>query len=124
MATALVALLSACSGPQSPGADMVFVGGAVYTADDNRSWAEAVAISDGEIVFVGSDTAAESFIGANTEVVDLDGKMLMPGFHDAHAHVRYGGTASLGCNLQSEQDLSRIRDLLMECAGAKEYGSQ
>ncbi len=122
-ATALVALLSACSGPQSPGADTVFVGGAVYMADENRSWAEAVAISDGEIVFVGSDTAAKAFIGVNTEVVDLDGKMLMPGFHDAHAHVRYGGTASLGCNLQSEQELSRIRELLMECAGAKEYGS-
>ena len=118
-----VTVLAACGEPQSRGADRVFVNGAVYTADEARSWVEAVAISGGEIVFVGSDVAAEAFIGTNTDVVDLDGKMLMPGFHDAHSHVRYGGTAAWGCDLQSEQDVSKIRSLLAECASSREYGS-
>jgi predicted amidohydrolase YtcJ len=119
----LITVLPACSGPQSPGADRVFVSGAVYTANESRSWAEAVAISGAEIVFVGSDEAAEAFIGANTDVVELDGKMLMPGFHDGHAHVRYGGTAMWGCGLQNELDLSRIRSLLVECVSSREYGT-
>jgi len=119
----LITVLPACSETKSPGADRVFVSGAVYTADESRSWAEAVAISGGEIVFVGSDRAAEAFIGANTDVVDLDGKMLMPGFHDGHSHIRYGGTATFGCDLQNEQDLSKIRSLLVECVGTREYGT-
>jgi predicted amidohydrolase YtcJ len=119
----LITVLPACSEPQSPGADRAFVGGAVYTADASRSWSEAVAISGGEIVFVGSDKAAEAFIGANTDIVNLNGKMLMPGFHDGHAHVRYGGTAAWGCNLQNEQDLSKIRSLLVECTSSLEYGT-
>ena len=118
-----VTVLAACGEPQSRGADRVFVNGAIYTADEDRSWVEAVAISGGEIVFVGSDDAAEAFIGTNTDVVDLDGKMLMPGFHDAHSHIRYGGTAAWGCDLQSEQDVSKIRSLLAECASSREYGS-
>lgn len=119
----LIAVLPACSQPQPPGAERVFVNGAVYTADENRSWAEAVAINGGEILFVGSDDAAAEFIGVNSDVVDLDGKMLMPGFHDGHAHVRYGGAAMLRCSLQSEQDLSILRGLLVECANSKEYGN-
>lgn len=119
----LMSVLPACSGSQSAGADRVFVNGKVYTADANHSWAEAVAISDGGIVFVGTDEAAGAFIGANTVVVDLDGKMLMPGFHDGHAHVRYGGTAASECSLQNEEDVSRIRSLLLECASSRDYGA-
>ena len=109
-------LTAACDSPRSSGADTVFIGGSIYTVDDDRSWAEGVAVTDGEIVFVGSSEQAQSFIGANTDVVDLDGNLLMPGFHDGHAHVNYGGTASLGCNLQSEQDIDKIRAVLVECA--------
>jgi len=122
ISTVLISVLSACSGPQSAGADRVFVNGAVYTADESRSWAEAVAIRDGEIVFVGTDVAAKAFTGANTEVVDLNKKMLMPGFHDGHAHIRYGGAAMLRCGLQSEQDVSKLRGLLLECANSRAYG--
>lgn len=118
----LATTIAACGGPQDPGADRVFLGGGVYTSDENHSWAEAVAVSDGEIVFVGTDKDAGTFIGANTEVVNLDGKMLLPGFHDGHSHVRYGGTAAWGCDLQNEMDLARIRGLLAACASSREYG--
>lgn len=119
---ALVGLFSGCGESASPGADQVFLNGVVYTVDDDHSVAEAVGIRDGEIIFVGADAEADAFIGMNTRVIDLDGRMLMPGFHDAHAHVRYGGTASLGCDLQDGTDPSEIRSLLLECAQSGEYG--
>ncbi|MFQ6004673.1 MAG: amidohydrolase family protein, partial [Woeseia sp.] len=121
---ALVSILpcSGCAGPtENAGADRAFVNAAVYTVDDDRSWAEAVAITDGEILFVGSTDDAAAFIGDNTEVTDLDGKMLMPGFHDAHAHVRFGGLSESECDLQHAADIGRIRALLIECREAYDY---
>lgn len=118
----IVAALPACTSEVNTGADRVFVNGAIYVADEEHSWAEAVAIKDGEIVFVGSNNGAKAFIGSNTEVTDLDGKMLMPGFHDAHAHVRYGGLSESECNLQDELDLNKIRSLLIECRDNYRYG--
>ncbi|MFQ5547447.1 MAG: amidohydrolase [Woeseia sp.] len=112
---------SGCEGPADSGADRVFVNAAVYTVDDDRSWAEAVAVTDGEIVFVGSTDDAAAFIGDGSAVTDLDGKMLMPGFHDAHAHVRFGGLSESECDLQYAADIGRIRELLIECREAYDY---
>jgi len=68
-------------------ADQVLIGAAVYTVDDAAPWAEAVAIADGEIVFVGdADAAVADHAGPDTEIVDLDGAMVLPGFIDTHAH--------------------------------------
>jgi len=113
---------AACGGPTLPGADTVFRGGAVYTVDDDRSWAEAVAVSDGEIVFVGSDEGVSPYIGTNTQVIDLDGKMLLPGFHDGHAHVPYGGFSLLGCSLHNDVDIAAMRSRLAECVSSGDYG--
>ncbi len=122
-AAVVINQVAACSDPVIAGAEQVFINGAVYTADEERSWAEAVAVSNGEIVFVGTNQSAEALIGANTEVVDLDGKMLLPGFHDGHAHIRYGGAATLRCSLHSEQDLTVIRSLLVDCVSSQAYAS-
>ena len=75
--------------PPAP-ADLVFRHGGVYTVDGPRTWAEAVAVSGGRIVFVGTDAAAAAWIGPSTRVVDLSGKMLLPAFHDSHVHPRDG----------------------------------
>jgi hypothetical protein len=83
-------VLSACGG-----ADLVLRHGMVYTVDPARSVAEAVAVDGGRIVYVGSDAGVERFVGGGTEVIDLAGRMLLPGFHDSHAHVLEGGI-SLG----------------------------
>ena len=68
-------------------ADIVFQNGAVYTVDQQRSMAEAVAVKGKDIIFVGSNSAAAELVGPKTEVIDLDGKMVLPGFIDSHAHV-------------------------------------
>src|SRR2546423_8488917 len=67
-------------------ADRVFRNGAIYTVNAVRSWAEAVAIRAGRIVYVGTDRGAQSWIGPQTRVVDLQGKMMLPGFYDSHVH--------------------------------------
>jgi predicted amidohydrolase YtcJ len=67
-------------------ADTVFVKGAVYTADAARSWATAVAVQGQHIVYVGDDPTARRYVGKATRVIDLAGRMLLPGFQDSHVH--------------------------------------
>jgi predicted amidohydrolase YtcJ len=93
-------------------AELVFVGGGVYTLDPARPWAAAVAVRDGRIVHVGGEAEACELAGPGTEVIDLDGKMLLPGFQDAHAHPLLGGTERLQCDLSGSQTLAEYRDLI------------
>ena len=80
-------------------AQLLLKNGSVYTVDPGRSWVEAIAIADGKIVYTGSDNGAASLVNPDTIVVDLDGKMALPGFVDAHAHpshaMDYVGNISL-----------------------------
>lgn len=80
-------------------ADVVLRGGKVVTMDGQRRIAQAVAVRAGRIAFVGSDADAGQHIGANTKVIELGGRMLMPGFVDAHLHALAGGRALLLCDL-------------------------
>jgi predicted amidohydrolase YtcJ len=92
--------LGASSPPPSPApADLVLRNAAVYTVDGARSWAEAVAVSKGRIVFVGANASASPWIGRSTRVMDLAGKMVLPAFHDSHVHPVSGGVEALECNL-------------------------
>ncbi|PSJ56474.1 amidohydrolase [Pseudaminobacter soli (ex Li et al. 2025)] len=77
------------------GADTVLVNGRIYTMDPERRWAEAVAIADGRILAVGNEGDVRRHAGANTLVVDLEGRMAMPGFVDVHNHILMGGQAEL-----------------------------
>jgi predicted amidohydrolase YtcJ len=83
-------------------ADLVLTGGAVYTLDAARSWAQAVAICGGRIVAVGADADMRPFVGPGTEVVSLRGRMLLPGFQDAHVHASGGGLERSQCDLTGE----------------------
>jgi predicted amidohydrolase YtcJ len=80
-------------------ADLVFTGGPCYTVDAARSWAGAVAVAGGRITAVGRHADVKDLIGPDTEVVDLAGKLLLPGFQDAHVHPVLGGTTLRLCDL-------------------------
>src|SRR5450432_3814253 len=71
-------------------ADLVFRNGVVYTVNDRQPLAQAVAVKDGEIVFVGSNDQLAAFAGPSTRVVDLQGMMLLPGVIDSHIHTAKG----------------------------------
>jgi predicted amidohydrolase YtcJ len=79
----------------SAAADLIFHSGRVYQVNRRRSWAEAVAIKDGKIVGVGSDRAVQKFRGNDTGLVDLAGRMMMPGLVDVHNHHTCGGQLDL-----------------------------
>ncbi len=65
-------------------ADIIFMNGKIYTHDPEFPWAEAVACTDGKITAVGDFDAMDNMTGRDTEVIDLEGKYLFPGFIDIH----------------------------------------
>ena len=67
-------------------ADLVLRGGRIFTVDANQPWAEAVAIRDGRFVYVGDDASVKGFIGGDTRVSKLRGKLAIPGLVDGHTH--------------------------------------
>jgi len=67
-------------------ANLVLRNASIYTVDSEKSWAEAVAVADGKIIFVGSNSDIEPYIDPDTEVMDLAGKMVLPAFVDSHMH--------------------------------------
>ncbi|SDJ84011.1 amidohydrolase [Natronincola ferrireducens] len=67
-------------------ADKVLINGVVYTVDQEDTMAEAIAIKDGKILAVGTTQEVKAYIGPHTEVMDLEGKMVLPGLMDSHIH--------------------------------------
>jgi predicted amidohydrolase YtcJ len=98
--------------------DLIFVNGAVYTLDAARGWANAVAVSDGRIVAVGGDAEVRAIADGGTEVVDLGGRMLLPGFQDAHAHPASSGLDLLRCNLAEDYSLPAYERIVAEYAAS------
>jgi len=77
-----------------------FVKGKIYTVNETQPFAEAVVVEGNKIIYVGSDTGALDFITSNTAVIDLEGKLMLPGFNDSHLHFTSGGYYKLGINLR------------------------
>ncbi len=90
-------------------ADIAFVNGAVYTVDAARTRASAVAVRDGRIAAVGTDDEIRDQIGSRTETFDLHGRMLLPGFQDAHVHPVSSGLDRLQCDLHDLHTARRVR---------------
>jgi predicted amidohydrolase YtcJ len=93
--------LTGCQEAVKNNADKVFTGGTIYTADDNQSVATAMAISGDQIIGIGSDSAMQAMVGEQTEIIELQGKMIIPGLHDVHIHLP-GIVETDSCDLASE----------------------
>lgn len=100
-------------------ADLVLRGGAVYTVDAARSWASAVAVRKGRIVYVGGDDVPAAMLGPRTEVVELDGAMVLPGFQDAHVHPIGGGVELGECHVHSLDAVPALMDSIRACGAAR-----
>ena len=100
------------------GADTVLTNGLVYTVDRDRTRAQAVAISDGRIVYVGDDAGATAYIGDATTLVNLGGRMLLPAFQDSHIYLLMGGMQAAACNLAEYADVAGYRGAIAEYAAA------
>ncbi len=95
-------------------ADLVLMNGKVWTVDADTPTAQAVAVRGDRILAVGSDADIKPLIGAHTRSIDLQGRLLLPGFIDGHTHFISGGFQLLGIDLRSASDerdfIARIRE--------------
>lgn len=115
MAFLCVLTLGACDAKREPAeaASLVLKNGRIYTVDGARSWASSIAIRDGRILAVGSDADVEGRIGEQTQVIDLKGKLVLPGFHDVHVHPTIGVWRQ--CAIDSGKTPEGYQKLLSEC---------
>ena len=107
----LSVLLFGLAAPQSrtAPADLIFLNGNIYTANDRAPDAEAVALKGDRIVFVGANAGAKKFQGPNTRVVDLHGQTVLPGLTDAHYHFIGVGQREMNLNLEG---ITTLEDFL------------
>jgi predicted amidohydrolase YtcJ len=103
--------------PERP-ADIVLTGGHVYTVDSRQPHAEAVAIHGERISAVGSAADVAAAIGPKTRVVNLGGRMLVPGFQDAHVHPLSGGLEQMECDLRIAEGQPAVLETIRAYAAA------
>jgi len=119
---AVLGLAAACAG--DPPADRVFLNGAIYTVDTRRSRAVAVAVREGRIVQLGSNAEVRRLVGSGTEVTDLGGAMLLPGFHDSHIHILIGVATQDDCDLLRLDSQAAVDARLRQCQALPGYGPE
>jgi predicted amidohydrolase YtcJ len=107
-AAALAAIAAPATAQLS--ADRIWSGGPIITMNDKGMRAEAVAEAGGKIVAVGSKAGVMKLKGPKTEMIDLKGRALLPGFVDAHGHMMGGGIQALSANLLAPPD-GKVKDL-------------
>jgi len=89
-----------------------FINGSIYTVNEKQPEAEAVLVEGDRIVFVGTNDEVKSRIDNSTEVIDLGGKFMMPGFNDAHLHFLSGGFYLMGIDLRPAKSIKEFRKIL------------
>ncbi|WP_420582750.1 amidohydrolase [Reichenbachiella sp.] len=99
-------------------ADKVLTNAVIETMNPDQPNAEAVAMKDGKIVFVGSSDQANEFVGDNTEVIDLKGKYVTPGFIESHNHVVASAWTVYGVDLSGARSVDDIGKILKEYVDA------
>ncbi len=115
----LLSLLVACSNDTvAPSADLAFVNARVFTVDDSQPWAEALVIRDDTIVYVGDMAGSAKFIGDDTDVHDVGGKLVLPGFIEAHMHFVSSGTTANVLELNISQSIDEWLAAIDEYAAA------
>jgi predicted amidohydrolase YtcJ len=108
-------LLMTTAATRAQDADLILQNGLIWTVDDDNPRAQAVASLGDKIIFVGSNAAVGKHRGNKTRVIDLNGKLVIPGFNDNHVHFESTGQLLYGLNLLDVSDqgkfVSRIRDV-------------
>ena len=90
-------------------ASLIFTNGNIYTANDRQPNAQAIAVKNDRIVYVGTNTGAKQYQAANTRVIDLHGATVLPGLTDAHYHFIGVGAREMNLNLEG---ITNLQDFL------------
>ena len=121
LSISVMGLLFSCSKKQEP-ADLVLTNGKIVTVDETKPGAEALASREGVIVAVGSTSEIEPYIGRTTQVIDLEGKLAIPGFIDSHAHFTSIGQSKLQLDLTKVKSWSEIVAMVEEAVAKAQPG--
>ena len=111
----LLALAVPALAAEAP-ADLILTNGRVWTADPAKPWAEAVAVRGDRIAYVGDAKGAAAFKGPRTKERDLGGRLVTPGFNDAHVHLSGGAMALERVDLIEEQSLEAVQKKIRDFA--------
>lgn len=113
-----VLFLSPLAAPPPEPADLLLTGGKVWTAEEGRPLAQAVAVRGGTVVFVGSDAETAAWKGPKTRVVALGGRFVSPGFEDAHLHLMSGARNLERVDLSGESTVAGLQEKIRRFAEA------
>ncbi|MHA7131484.1 amidohydrolase [Algoriphagus namhaensis] len=109
------------SGPENP-ADKVFTNGTIYTVDESNPKVEAVAVKDGLILALGTSEEIQAYVGESTEVIDLQGKTMTPGFIESHAHLMGIGYNKLELDLMYVKTYDELVEKVAEAVAKAKPG--
>jgi predicted amidohydrolase YtcJ len=118
LSLAAAALLTACG----PSADLVLRNGKVVTVDEDNSEAQAIAVKGDRILAVGTDAEIAGFIGSTTEVINLEGRLAIPGFIEGHGHYTSLGRAMMVLDLTTVANWDEIVAMVAEAVADAEPG--
>jgi predicted amidohydrolase YtcJ len=96
--------------------NLILINAKIYTVNEQKPWAEAVVIDDGKIIFVGDNQKALQHKNNNSQIKNMQGKMILPGFHDIHVHPVHAGVTYLQCNLSDIRGLENLLRMIKLCA--------
>lgn len=113
-------LLSACA--QSPDGDVAFINGKIYTLNEEHPQAEAVLVRHGRIAAIGDTETIRAKAGSGSRVIDLNGQVMLPGFHDLHVHPVYAGMQAQRCVIPQGSSLEQIQQHVKTCADQAQPG--
>jgi len=113
--------LAGCAGAPEP-AELILLNGKIVTLDSEAPEVSALAARDGRIVAVGSDTQVERFRGSETRVIDLEGRLAVPGFIEGHGHFTGIGASLVNIDLRGASSWEEVVELVAEAAKLREPG--
>jgi len=92
-----------------------YINGSIHTFDENQTVADSILVKEGVIQMVGSEADILENIDDSTKIIDLQGKMMMPSFHDAHAHPIWNGMDFLQCSVFDLLSIDEIQERIRDC---------
>jgi len=104
-------------------ADLILTSGRIWTAEAAQPWAEAVVIRGNRIIYVGPSTGVLPFQGQKTERIDLGGRLVVPGFNDAHIHLMAGALSLEQVDLIEAQSVEAVQGLIRDFTAANPNSS-
>ena len=112
-------LLSLSSQQLLAAADKVIRYGKIYTVNPAKPWAQAMAIKDGKITYVGSNSGVRQHIGNRTQVINLyNNDLVLPGLHDVHMHPLEAGSENISCTVDKTKSVDNWLSAIQTCANS------